>query len=60
MGTWGIRWKERGDKGIEYLEIQQELGDYLGTNVEISCKGNSQKSIRVTLAKTPSKGEYRS
>jgi hypothetical protein len=60
VGTWGIRWKERGDKGREYLERQQELGDYLGRNVEISCKGNSRKSIRVTLAKTPSKREYRS
>ena len=40
VGTWGIRWKERGDKGREYLERQLELWD-----TRESCRNLMQRKL---------------
>ena len=43
----------------ENIERQLELGVISGSKVEVYYNGNSQESMMLILAKTPSNGGYR-
>ena len=50
---WVSGWREDQEQKTE-----EEEGTGLWNELEIQNTGNSQESMKVTLAKTPSNGEY--
>ena len=60
QGGDGIRKIRCGeDRGREYLETTEIRGQDFWHKLETYGNGNSQESMRVNLAKTPSNGGYR-
>lgn len=59
VGGHGKRRHQVGEGGRrEYRERQLESGRHLWDKLETSSNGNSGESVRLTLAKTPSRGGY--
>jgi hypothetical protein len=50
-------WRENWERGLG-KRTGRRWGEYLCDKLEIQDNGNSQESMRVTTAKTPSEREY--
>lgn len=58
MQGWELEESGVGRMEEDSTERDNRNWGHLGDELETQCNGNSQESIRVTLAKTPRNGEH--